>query len=201
MRHVNVSFDDGYQHLCEFLPPLMERLSFRPTIFVPTDLIGRPNSWDYSCRLAPDPHMDETSIRELADLGVRFGSHGKSHCDLTSCDPERIKSELADSRKRLQNLIGRPVDEISYPFGRTNPRVLEAAAEAGFSRGYTMDFPTPEDLPLSIGRIAVYGFDTHLTVYHKLTGGRLYRLERFKAHITNRLSGGTVLLNKLRGHQ
>lgn len=199
-RLLNISFDDGYQHLHTYLPPLLERLDFRPIIFVPTDLIGQPNRWDYSYRLAPDPHLDETSIKELAALGVKFGSHAGSHRDLTSCNDSKLKSELEDSRKRLQDLTGQPINEISYPFGRVNQRVLEAAAKAGYTRGFTMEFPTPEDDPLATGRIGVYCYDTHLTVFHKLTGGRLYRLERLKARLTNRLSGGTILLNKLRGY-
>jgi len=198
---LSITFDDGYQHLRDHLPPLIDRLGFRPIIFVPTDLIGRLNRWDYSSRLAPDPHLDENSIRELADLGVRFGSHGISHRDLTSCSGVELRSELEDSRKRLQDLTGQPVEEISYPFGRADVRVREAAAEAGYSRGYTMEFPTPDDTPLATGRIAIYGYDTHLTVFHKVTGGRLYRLERLKARITNRLSGGTVLLNRFRGYR
>jgi len=199
--HVRISFDDGYQHLHSFLPPLMERLDFRPVIFIPTDLIGQPNRWDYSCRLAPDPHLDENSIKELTSLGVQFGSHGQSHCDFSAADDSRLKSELEDSRKRLQDLTGQPVDEISYPFGRVNERVREAAAKAGYTRGYTMELPTPHDHPLATGRIGVYCYDTHLTAFHKLTGGRLYRLERIKARLTNRLSGGTILLNRLRGYQ
>lgn len=200
-HNLRVSFDDGYQHLRDFLPPLMDRLDFRPTTFVPADLIGKLNRWDYSSRLAPDPHLDEPSIRDLAALGVRFGSHGKSHCDLTSCDDKQLRCELEDSRRRLQDLTGQAVDEISYPFGRTNARVLEAAAAAGYARGFTMEFPTPQDEPLATGRVGVYCYDTRLTVYHKLTGGRLYRLERLKARITNRLSGGTILLNRLRGYR
>jgi len=198
---LRISFDDGYQHLRDFLPPLMDRLGFQPTVFVPTDLIGRHNRWDYSSRLAPERHLDETSLRELAALGVQFGSHGRSHADLTACDAGSLRSELEDSRKRLQDLTGQPIDEISYPFGRTDARVQQTAALAGYARGYTMEFPTPEHRPLATGRIGVYCFDTRLTVFHKVTGGRLYRLERLKARVTNRLSGGTIILNRLRRHQ
>jgi hypothetical protein len=63
-----------------------------------------------------------------------------------------------------------------------------------------MEFPEESDTPLATGRIGVWCYDTRLSVYHKITRGRLYRLERLKARITNRLSGGTLLLNRLRGY-
>jgi len=197
-RGVVVSFDDGYHHLADVLPDLIARLDLRPVIFVPTELIGRPNRWDYSYRWRPTPHLDRAAIRRLAELPVTFGSHGGSHTDLTLCRPAHLSREVADSRKLLQDLTGQAINSISYPFGRFNNRVLAAVQDAGYRHGFTMRFPHRSDTPLTWGRLPVYGFDTIWSVCQKLERGPAYQLERFKARIVNRLSGGTVLLNRLR---
>jgi len=198
-RGLAAGFDDGYQHLCDVLPELTESCGVVPVVFVPAGLIGRPNRWDYNHRLRPLNHLDRPSIRALADLGVTFGSHGLSHRALTGCTPPELEKELVDSRAILQDLTGQEISAVSYPFGRCDERVIDAATAAGYRHGFTMALPTPHDRPLARGRVPVYAFDTPWSVCRKLEPGPLRRLERAKAAIVNRLSSGTVWLNRLRG--
>ena len=78
---------------------------------------------------------------------------------------------------------------------------FDAAAEAGYSDGFTMDFPLSADNPLARGRFAVYGYDTCFTINQKLTGGTFYKVEKMKAGFTNRLSHGTGLYRCLSGRR
>ena len=193
-----ISFDDGYEHLAENLPRLMEKHGFHPIVFVPTDLVGKSNGWDYSHKLRSFDHLSRESISRLAACGVAFGSHGATHCDLTGCSGLGLQRELGDSRKYLQDLTGQPITRVSYPFGRINQRVIDMAASAGYEQGYTMEFPRSSDHSLCRGRIPVYSFDTPFSVQAKLERGLLNRIEQWKARAVNRLSGGTVWLNRLR---
>jgi len=193
-----ISFDDGYLHLAELLPNLIAQFDLHPLIFVPSGLIGRSNDWDYSYRWCPTPHLNKSALRRLVELNVTIGSHGVSHCDLTSCNHVLLKQELEDSRHQLQDITGQPIDYISYPFGRCNVRVTESAAAADYRRGFTMNFPQPSDEPLSRGRFPVYGFDTPWSIRQKLEHGPAYQIEKLKATVVGRLSGGTVLLNFLK---
>jgi hypothetical protein len=95
-------------------------------------------------------------------------------------------------------MLGKAVEGISYPFGRYNQSVLEAVREAGYKYGLTMNFPQSTDTDLTLGRLPVYGFDNHAAILRKLKSSRLYQFEKLKATITNRLSMGTILLNRLR---
>jgi len=106
--------------------------------------------------------------------------------------------ELRESREILSDLSAHKVDAISYPFGRVNRAVLDAAEMAGFTAGYTMAWPSDTDLPLAQGRIPIYGYDSLFSIQQKLGDGFLNRLERLKVRVTNGLSWGTVLLNRLR---
>lgn len=194
-----LSFDDGYRQLREVLPPLLPKLSCPPIIFMPTYWIGRQNEWDYSHMLKPVPHLGESDIRSLAALGIEFGSHGHSHRVLLGGNDRLLGEELGFSRRILQDLTGQAVDRISYPFGRYDERVMSAAKAEGYRFAYTMSFPEKADPPLATGRYPVYTFDSTAVVIRRLTRGRGYDWERLKVDIATSLSGGTVLLNRLRG--
>lgn len=194
---VAVTFDDGYHHLIDILPLLMEKYHLKPTVFLPTKYMGKANSWDYSYLFRPTPHLDVKSVATLAALGVEFGSHGHSHVNLCRCDGETLRHELEHSKTVLEDVLGTRIDCISYPFGRYNQKVLKAAFEAGYTSGFSMRFPESDDMALAIGRFGIYGYDSVASVMRKLTGGPLYGVEKWKARITNRLSGGTAIYNRL----
>jgi peptidoglycan/xylan/chitin deacetylase (PgdA/CDA1 family) len=195
---VAITFDDGYYHLADVLPLLMDKYRFQPVIFVPTRFLGKPNSWDYSHPFRSTPHLDARRIKDLANLGVEFGSHGHSHVNLCRCDDKTLRHELEHSKALLEDILSRNVDYISYPFGRYNQRVLEAVREAGYTRGFTMSFPEGGDTAFIIGRYAIYGFDSCRSVLRKFRrSGPLYNVERWKARLTNKLSGGPVIFDRL----
>ena len=195
---VAITIDDGYHHLREVLPPLMDRFGIRPTVLVPTACVGRSNSWDYSHSLQNVPHLDSSGIKELSSLGIRFGSHGHSHTDLTRLDDTELMDEMERSRGILEDITGTEVTAVSYPFGRCNDRVAGAASAAGYQHGFTMAFPRPGDQPLAIGRHAVYGVDTCRSVLRKLTPGSGRRMEQMKCRMINACAIGTITLNRLR---
>lgn len=194
-----ISFDDGYAHLSEILPPLIERYQFRPIIFMPTDCIGSDNTWDYSHAIQSLPHLDRARIQALSKAGVTFGSHGHTHRDLTRLNSFELVEELTRSRDILEDITGERVTSISYPFGNSTKRVRELAAEKGYEIGYTMRFPSQTDSPLLTGRIPVYSIDNLLSIKYKLSSGAMHRIERGKSAIIHAFSAGTGLLNRIRG--
>jgi peptidoglycan/xylan/chitin deacetylase (PgdA/CDA1 family) len=105
---------------------------------------------------------------------------------------------LGDSRKQLQDITGQSVDLISYPFGRCNQTVRDAAEIAGYRTGFTMDFPDDSDDRLARGRLPVYSFDTVWSIGQKFNIGPGYQVERFKATTVNWLSNGTAIMNRMR---
>lgn len=192
-----ITFDDGYAHLMQSLPPLIEKFAIKPTIFVPTAYIGKRNSWDYSSLFKSERHLNESEIKELSNLGVEFGSHAHTHTDLSQCSHTALSEELKTSKVILETLVNYSVDSISYPFGRYDSRVLKMAAEVGYKNGFTMRFPSYTDSTLTCGRIPVYFFDNSTFVKQKLGNGRRYALHRRLGSIINSLSYGTVLFNRL----
>ncbi len=76
--------------------------------------------------------LDEAEILAMRDSGlVQFGSHSRRHTRLL---PEltalQLDDELRESRSRLEQMIGRPVDIFCYPNGDCSPAALALARTA-----------------------------------------------------------------------
>jgi peptidoglycan/xylan/chitin deacetylase (PgdA/CDA1 family) len=109
-------------------------------------------------RIAYQP-LTWPQVRRLADEGAEIGSHTLSHPHLARADDDRVRHELAESRRILAERIGRPVVRLSYPHGSYDPRVKRMAAEAGYVAAYTSRTwigPGPPD-PFELPRISVNG--------------------------------------------
>ena len=192
-----LTFDDGYACLADILPGMVEEFGLRPMVFIPTNFIGKANVWDYTSVFRPAWHLDRDQIRALASGGVEFGSHGHTHRLLTGLTDSALEIELRTSKSILEDLTGRPVVCISYPFGRYNKRVMRTAERAGYQFGFGSQWPSAGDPRLSMGRITLYGWDTPFSVARK-TGEKWVQIEKAKAEISGFLSGGTIIYQEIR---
>ena len=197
-KTIALTFDDGYAHLANELSAVCDQFGFRPTLLIPAGQIGKGNRWDYSSVIASETHLTADQIRELSNDGFDIGSHGWSHRPLTSLSIDESRAELANSKKLLEDITGRRVESISYPFGRVNSLITEIASEVGYRYGLTTQWPSENQSSMGLGRIMVYGFDTPFAVLQKLRG-RLQWLERAKQSVTTSLAAGTGLYQRFLG--
>jgi len=196
-KKLSLTFDDGYAHLMRTLPRLIDKYGIKPVIFLPTAFIGENNTWDYSFRLREETHLDKTQIAELSAMGCKFGTHGHRHLDLTRLDEKTLRLELFNSKEALENITGRTINMMSYPFGKYNDNVLTIVKEVGYESAFTMRFPKLSDNPLTIGRVPVYFFDNPAFVHQKLNGTRWRIFHSGLGRFINQLSGGTTILNRM----
>ena len=124
-----LTFDDGYRDNFTHAFPLLKKFAFPAVIFLVTDRQRRTNFWDAD--EPQEPLMCDAEIREMSAAGIEFGSHTVSHADLTCCSEEELRRELSDSKKTLEELLGKKIASLAYPYGRVNETVKTAAAEAG----------------------------------------------------------------------
>jgi len=73
----------------------------------------------------------------LADEGMEIASHTLSHPHLAQAADDQIRVELAESRRRLEARIGKPVTRLSYPHGSFDARVARIAEQTGYTSAYT----------------------------------------------------------------
>ena len=83
--------------------------------------------------------LDE--LRDLASRpGVEIGAHTLSHPSLALLPAAEQERELAESRSRLEELLGRPVTLLAYPFGKPGDVSEETevlARRAGYRAAFT----------------------------------------------------------------
>lgn len=194
---VALTFDDGYDDVMEALPLITER-RLAATIFIPTKFIGEQNSWDNFLLRGKRTHLSHEQIRKLAAAGVQFGSHSHTHRDLTSLDDKTLREELEQSKRILEELTGRQVRYLAYPFGRSDSRVAEMARAVGYE--YCLWSSPRRADRCDRGRIPINRFDTPLTIRAKLRPGILSGAEYLKISIISRFSHLTPLLANFRTH-
>ncbi|HEU4724259.1 MAG TPA: polysaccharide deacetylase family protein [Candidatus Eisenbacteria bacterium] len=133
-----LTVDDGYSSTATVLAPLARELGIPWSVFLLVGAVGTRNDWDLHGVSLPEPHLREEEIRALAEEGVGIGSHGMNHLDATRLGDEALREEWSASRAWLERAIGRAVDAISYPWGRVDVRVAEAARDAGYRLGFAL---------------------------------------------------------------
>lgn len=124
---VHLTFDDGNASDLEIAAPRLLRRALRAEVFVLTGRIGTAGS------------LSAASLRELAGIGFAIGSHGIDHVNWRTISANRLAREASDSKARLEDLLGAPVEAVAVPFGAYAPHVLQALRRAGYAHVYTSD--------------------------------------------------------------
>ena len=132
-KPIILSFDDGYEDNYTSAFPLLKKHGFSAVIFLVTNATRRTNFWD---RDEPQvPLMNNKQIEEMSRAGIEFGSHTVTHPDLAHCSPEQIRNELIESKQMIEQVIGKEIVSVAYPFGSVNDTIKAAAAEVGYLFG------------------------------------------------------------------
>ncbi len=170
-RTVAITFDDGYVDNLAAAELLRAR-GMSATFYVVSGSLGRPPQW-------PDPGRPDLlmlspgDLRTLVALGMEVGSHTQTHPRLPDCDDKRVDQELVGSRGGLEDILGRPVTHLAYPYGIWNARCEAAARKAGYLSACTTasGWALRDGDPFRLRRLTVYGRDSASVLARKLSLG------------------------------
>ena len=82
---------------------------------------------------------------------VTIQSHTVNHPILTNCTDETLRTELTESKRKLEEITGETIDVFSYPNGNVGEREINALKEAGYRYAFTT-----ETLKFNIGQMNPY---------------------------------------------
>jgi peptidoglycan/xylan/chitin deacetylase (PgdA/CDA1 family) len=143
-RAVLITFDDGYRDTLRHAAPALARRGYPAVVFVPTAFLDGGEPLPHERRLAArglvNPTVDAGQLAELEAAGVRVESHGVSHRPLAALAPEEAARELADSKARLEELLGRPVRAYAFAKGSRadyRPEDVARVRAAGYDLAFT----------------------------------------------------------------
>lgn len=146
-KGVAITFDDGWDNNYGAAWPIMAKLGLTATVFVVSGFMGQ------------EGYMTWAQVRELSDAGISIQSHTASHRPLGLLADGEIRAELEESKKAIEDRIGRAVSHISMPQGVFDRRVIEMAAQAGYRSVSTSEpgIRHKAGNPAVLGRINISG--------------------------------------------
>jgi peptidoglycan/xylan/chitin deacetylase (PgdA/CDA1 family) len=161
---VLITFDDGYRDTLDNALPVLQKHGYPAVIFVPVaymeDEMPLPHETHLIERGVRNPTLDWGLMRELDAGGVRVESHGIAHRPLAEVSLDESVREIAVSKLRLEEKLGRPVRAYAYVKGSEahfHPVHESILKQAGYELGFTSISRSngPDTNPFRIGRYNV----------------------------------------------
>jgi len=122
---VAITFDDGMLDIYTTAFPIMQHYGFSGTLF----LIA---AW-----INGEGVMNTAEVQEMISNGWEIGSHSMTHFDLTS-DYSQLRYQLFDSKNKLEEMFGVPVNTLAYPFGLFNANVVAKVSAYGYKAAFAL---------------------------------------------------------------
>jgi len=134
-KSVVITIDDGWRSMYEIAFPILKKYGYPVTLFIYTDMItdtSKTLSWGL--------------LQEMAGYGIDIQCHTKSHRNLTlpkKKEPFKdyfanLEKELAVCKGMIKKKLNQEVKYLAYPYGDTNPLIIELAKKLGYRGAFTI---------------------------------------------------------------
>ncbi len=133
-KPVVLTFDDGTADFYEVALPLLTEYGFTGTLFATSGWMSRASGRP-GCRKVPPGMLSFDQLRAVAAAGIEVAGHTVCHPQLDQLPADLLRKELADSKKELEDQLGRQVHGVAYPFGYSSRLVRAQAARTGYEYG------------------------------------------------------------------
>jgi len=136
-RAAVLTFDDGCENFYEHALPVLQDFGYPAIVYAIAGLAGGRGEWLAADGLPVPELMSYARLRQIADLGIEIGSHSRHHLRLGELPAAQATAELRDSKRQLEEVLGRAVPHVCYPYGSHTLDTVLAAAEVGYTSGVT----------------------------------------------------------------
>jgi peptidoglycan/xylan/chitin deacetylase (PgdA/CDA1 family) len=124
---VALTFDDGNESDVAIAAPELGKRGLKATFFIIAARIGMRH------------HLDRQGLSDLVSAGMEIGTHGMNHCNWRDLNETKLHAEIADSRRRIEDICGIAVRKAAVPFGAYDRRVLSQLRHESLECVYTSD--------------------------------------------------------------
>jgi len=187
-RTIGLTFDDAFADVRDEALPVLERHGFRATVFVTTGVTDGRLSFPWYERQPPVLGWDDVVALDREGT-LSFEAHTVSHPNLLSVDDATAAAEIGESRRELEQRLGRPVTTFAYPAGLFGERERQLAAAAGYAAAVSCEpgVNARDTDRFALHRRQIDARDTLLDFRAKVGGGhdtppplrRVYRRVRY----------------------
>ncbi|MBI1854289.1 MAG: polysaccharide deacetylase family protein, partial [Chloroflexi bacterium] len=122
-RPISLTFDDANEDNYTNAFPIMKKYGMTGVLYLPYTRIGL------------DGYLTVDQIKEMTAAGRELGSHSLTHPNLAVLDEPRLRAEVVESRKKLEDLLGLPILTFAYPFGNVGNATVDYVKFAGYIAG------------------------------------------------------------------
>ena len=153
-----LSFDDGYNNNYTNAYKLLKLNGQRGVFYIISGYLGNSG------------HMNEEQVKEMHASGMEIGSHSKNHPELNNLSPARLRSELIDSKSKLETITGANVNSLCYPAGKYSDEVIAAAKETDYKTAVTTKsgVATTSSLKYELKRVRINSGDSLQAFINKI---------------------------------
>lgn len=131
-KFIAVTLDDGYEDTYTVAYPIFKKYNVPFCVYIAEGPV--------TGEVCPE-HMrgykmlKERQIAELSQSPLcTIGSHTKSHVALEMLRNEEQYEEIKQCKDWLEGIVGHPVQDFAYPYGKTNKESFSVVRELGIER-------------------------------------------------------------------
>ncbi len=135
-RSILLTIDDGYISTLEHAAPLLTKYRVPAVLFVPAGLLGGTSLW--MPEMPGEKLLTSKQLLELSHFGIEIGVHSMDHTRLIGLSAAQLRRQIADSRKRLEDILGYLPRSFAYPEGRFDERTIQAVQAEGYEVAFSV---------------------------------------------------------------
>jgi peptidoglycan/xylan/chitin deacetylase (PgdA/CDA1 family) len=145
-KPIMITFDDTREEQYSIGAAEMKKYGFKGVFFVMTVSINRPN------------YLTKDQIKNLSDSGNSIAAHTWDHHMVTKYTGDDWNTQLVKPKKKLEEIIGKPVNYFAYPFGLWNKKAIPEIKNSGYQMAFILSTKRDSLEPLyTLRRIIVSG--------------------------------------------